>query len=119
MTTTFACDFMGSSRYFSEFRDRNESGWEAVPSRLALPDRILAVRDIGFEGFAHARIHRRLDIFFQRLLPQPRRPGRRVQRAGLLPGFVILPVGKHRLIEGGGVALERMRRAKEVATRPH
>src|SRR4051794_40932248 len=42
-------------------------------SRLALPDRFLALGHIGLERFAHGDVHHRLDIILQRLLPQPRR----------------------------------------------
>src|SRR6185312_15054991 len=58
-------------------------------SRFALPDRLLAPGDVGFQFLAHRSVDRRLDVIFQRLLPQQRGARRGVVPAGLLPCFVI------------------------------
>ena len=58
-------------------------------------------------------------VFPERLFPEPRRARRGVEAAGLLPGFVVLPVGQHRLVEGGRVAFQRVLVAEEMAAGRH
>src|SRR6187200_1470458 len=103
----------------------SESGRQGVESeyetksRLSTADLFLALRDVCFERLTYGRIHRRLLIFFERFLPEPRRALGGVQSAGFLPRLVILPVGQHRLIEGGRIAFQRMRLAEEMPAGRH
>src|SRR5690606_31499021 len=105
--------------FTDSFSQEVESAWQVGHSRFALADLLLAPGNIGFQLLANRSIHGGLLVFLQRLLPQLRRACRCIERARFLPRLIVLPVGQDRLVEGSGIALQRMRLAEEMPSRWH
>ena len=81
-------------------------------------DLALAPGDESVDRLGDRRVHRRLLVLGEELLPDPVGPFRGGPRAVRLPRLEVAPVGQERPVERRLVALERVGRAEEVAARP-
>src|ERR1035438_7402531 len=93
-------------------------GLDGATGRLRLTgaDFGATLRDISIERFVNRRIHGRLFIFLERLLPNLSCALGRILTAPELPVLIVLPAGNERPVECMFVPLHRVRFAEEMAS---